>query len=140
MTNSVGIVVPAYDPAPARLERYVEDLRTVLAPETIRVELDAPDRERVRRLSETDVDLAVSDERRGKGAAVMAGFDALDADIYAYADADGSIPSAALAAVFRRFLGDAFAFIARRMLPTRCRDYQCGTKAVDADIPITYDR
>ncbi|ELZ04521.1 glycosyltransferase [Natrialba aegyptia] len=162
MTDSLGVVIPAYDPDPLALSRYLTAVRTALNPETVRVELDQPTESHVELLSESSIDLNTSRDRRGKGAAIAAGFDALDTDIYVFADADGSIPVSSLdeivreiragdsevcigsrrhpsseilapQAVGRRFLGSLFAVVARRILPTRCRDYQCGAKAVRAD-------
>ena len=161
MSDSLGVVVPAYDPDVPTLERYVADLRAVCDPATVRIELDAPRQADVDRLREVAA-VNVSTARRGKGSAVMAGFDALDTDLLAFADADGSVPAASLAdvvrqlrddradvsigsrrhpsseivahqTVVRRLLGDAFAAVAGRVLPTHCRDYQCGAKAVRAE-------
>jgi len=107
------------------------------------------------------VDCHVVRRRRGKGGAVTAGFEALSTDVYAFADADGATPASSLADVLapvcdgdadlaagsrrhpdsvvrshqtfaRRFLGDGFAWIARRLLDAELYDYQCGAKAVTA--------
>jgi len=158
MGESVGVVIPAYDPDILTLERYITDIRKVLDPETIRVEIDTPRQSHVDRLSQV-AEVNASTSRRGKGAAIMSGFDALDTDILAFADADGSVPAASLDSIIqqiaegtadvsiasrrhpashivahqtivRRLLGDVFAVAARTMLPTQCRDYQCGAKAV----------
>jgi len=160
--HSIGVVIPAYSPDIQRLEQYIEDIDRRLGPATVRVEIDAPRPDHVERLEESADAVNVSHDRRGKGGAIMAGFDALETDILVFADADGSIPAPSLAAVVRqisdgtadvsiasrrhptsnivahqtvarRFLGDAFAYVARMMLPTECRDYQCGAKAVSAD-------
>lgn len=160
--SSLGIVIPAYDPDVFILEQYIRDVRQLLEPETIRIELDTPHQAQIERLEATADDLNVASNRRGKGAAVMAGFDALKTDVLAFADADGSVTAESLhdvvqqireetgdvsiasrrhpsshivthQTVIRKLLGDAFAFAARRMLPTQCRDYQCGAKAVRAD-------
>ncbi|WP_435063578.1 glycosyltransferase [Halobaculum sp. EA56] len=168
MQPTVGVVVPAYDPDPGRLRSYLRALRGTIDPAEIRVELDAPpgaagaptDRGSLR-LPE-GVDLRVVRRRRGKGAAVTAGFEALSTDVYAFADADGATPADSLADVIapviadeadlaagsrrhpdadvrshqtfaRRFLGDGFAWIARRLLDAELYDYQCGAKALSAD-------
>lgn len=160
MGDAVGIVVPAYDPDLSTLERYIDSIEAVLDPAVIRVEFDVPEPGQVERL-EAVADVNVSPSRRGKGSAIMAGFDALETDVLAFADADGSVPAASLATivrqitggmadvsigsrrhpastvvthqtVVRRLMGDVFAAAARRMLPTHCRDYQCGAKAVTA--------
>lgn len=162
MNDSLGVVIPAYDPDRRILNQYITTIRTALDPETIRVELDQPCESHLEALSDRAIDLNSSQNRRGKGAAITAGFDALNTDIYAYTDADGSVPSSSLddvvreirdgsadvcigsrrhpsseivahQTVGRRFLGDLFAFGARRILPTQCCDYQCGAKAVSAD-------
>ncbi|WP_081909161.1 glycosyltransferase [Haloferax prahovense] len=159
--SSVGVVIPAYDPDLLTLERYIENIRQVLSPDVIRVEIDSPRKSHVERLDEI-VEVNASTSRRGKGSAIMEGFDALDTDILAFADADGSVPAPSLddivyqikqgttdvsiasrrhpssnivahQTVVRRLLGDAFAFAARKMLPTQCRDYQCGAKALTAE-------
>lgn len=158
---SVGVVVPAYAPDILTLEQYVGEIRATFDSVTVRIELDAPRQAHVDRLSETADELNASTTRRGKGGAIMDGFDALadTHDLLAFADADGSVPAESLhdvvrqvtegtadvsiasrrhpssriidhQTVVRRFLGDAFARAARWMLPTQCRDYQCGAKAV----------
>jgi hypothetical protein len=164
--RSLGLVVPAYQPDVDRLTAYVRACRERLSPAAVRIELDAPDAGTADALREAlpGVTVAVASERRGKGAAVTAGFEALvDAvDVLAFADADGSTPPGSLAAVVapvleqradlaigsrrhphatvighqtlaRRRLGDAFAWLARRLLDARCYDYQCGAKAVSAE-------
>lgn len=159
MAKTVGIVIPAYKPDIDLLEKYINDLRQRLNPETIRVELDSPDKNHVPIL-EKIAEVNTSQERRGKGAAIINGFDDLETDILAFADADGSIPVESVDDVIRqikngtaqvsissrrhpsseivthqtfvrRFLGDVFAFAAQKILPTKCRDYQCGMKAID---------
>jgi len=166
MPADLGLVVPAYRPDPGRLRRYARGLVAELDPARLRIELDAP-RPPVRDAAaglaaELDaVELRAVDSRRGKGAAVTAGFEALAPDVstLAFADADGSTPPGSVAAVVapvgagradlavgsrrhpdalvrghqtlaRRRLGDAFAWLARRLLDARLYDYQCGTKAV----------
>ncbi|MDR9381099.1 MAG: glycosyltransferase [Natronomonas sp.] len=156
---SIGITIPAYDPDMLRLEQFIDDIEEVLDPEIVRIEIDAPRRTHVDRLEDAVDVVNVSNERRGKGGAITEGFDALETDIFMFADADGSVPASSLRHVLqqtidgtadvsigsrrhptsnivahqtiaRRFLGDTFAFVARKMLPTECRDYQCGAKAV----------
>jgi hypothetical protein len=161
--TSLGVVVPAFRPDVGRLEAYLRDLVAVIDPAALRVELDdpAPDTEAALR----DLDLAplsvhTARDRRGKGAALTAGFEALDTDRLAFADADGSTPASELGRVVdaladadlavgsrrhpdatvvghqtlaRRFLGDGFAWLARRLLAADLHDYQCGAKAITAD-------
>lgn len=161
MARSVGIVVPAYDPDVDRLTAYVEALRS-LDPATIRIELDAASDAVRDALAGIDATVNAVPERRGKGAAVTAGFEALETDVYAFVDADGSTPvesvhevlapvvdgEADLAAGSRRHpdsvvehsqshvreaLGDAFAWLARQTLSVALYDYQCGAKAITAE-------
>lgn len=159
---SVGLVIPAYNPDVLRLEQYITEIKSSVNPEKIRIEIDVPSQDTINRLIEI-VDCVNSvDKRRGKGAAVTNGFDQLDTDVIAFADADGSVPAPSInniisqiistdtdvsigsrrhpsseiishQTVLRRLLGDGFAFIARYMLPTQCHDYQCGAKAASAD-------
>jgi glycosyltransferase involved in cell wall biosynthesis len=161
MVRSLGIVVPAYDPDVERLASYVEMLAE-LEPATIRIELDDPSADVLDAVAALPVTVAVSQRRRGKGAAITAGFEALDTDVYCFVDADGSTDiesvervvepvlagSANLAVGSRRHpdaavsnsqshlrgsLGDCFAWLARRALPVALHDYQCGTKAIDTE-------
>jgi len=176
MQPTVGVVVPAYHPDPGRLRTYLHAIRETIDPDELRVELDlpngtdsvdatasesvAPDAAAPFDLPD-DVDCRVVYRRRGKGAAVTAGFEALSTDAYAFADADGATPAQSLADVIapvcdgdadlaagsrrhpdsvvrshqtfaRRFLGDGFAWIARRLLDAELYDYQCGAKAITA--------
>jgi hypothetical protein len=159
MSKTVGVVVPAYHPDPERLRAYLREIREEIAPETVRVELDAPEP------GSADLDLPewadcnVVRRRRGKGGAITAGFEALSTDVLAFADADGATPADSLSDVIapvesgsatlsvgsrrhpesdvrshqtfaRRFLGDGFAWIARRLLDASLYDYQCGAKAI----------
>ncbi|QZY00589.1 glycosyltransferase [Halobaculum rubrum] len=174
MQPTVGVVVPAYHPDPGRLRTYLRAIRETIDPAELRVELDLPDgADSVDADSAAasdasvpfdlpdEVDCRVVRRRRGKGAAVTAGFEALSTDVYAFADADGATPAASLADVIaptcdgdaalaagsrrhpdsvvrshqtfaRRFLGDGFAWIARRLLDAELYDYQCGAKAITA--------
>ncbi len=161
--TSPGVVVPAFRPDIDRLEAYLRALADELDPAALRVELDAPDAETETALRGLDIPtLTVHSvpERRGKGAAVTAGFEALSTDRLAFADADGSTPADELGRVVaslasadlavgsrrhpdatvvghrtfaRRFLGDGFAWLARRLLEANLYDYQCGAKAITAD-------
>ena len=165
----VGIVIPAYDPDPTRLQRTVEQLLERLAPAVIRIELDCPDAATsaaVARLCERDpsVSLGTASCRRGKGAAVAAGFDAVatETDVVAFVDADGATDADAVAALtttaaqtqqlvvgsrhhpaarivrqqrpLRRLLSWAFIVLAGTVLPVRLGDYQCGAKALPTTV------
>jgi len=159
MSRSVGIVVPAYRPDVPALKSYVATLREAVDPAEIRIELDAPDDRTVEALRTLEVTVNTAPYRRGKGAAITAGFEAMETDVLAFADADGATPASSLAGVIepvvadradlaagsrrhpdadvqshqtfaRRFLGDGFAWFARRMLDAELYDYQCGAKAI----------
>ena len=162
MTRSVGVVIPAYHPDVDRLGAYVRALRHAVDPEEIRVELDAAAPAVRDRIASLPVTLNEATARRGKGAAITAGFEALSTDVLAFADADGSTPAPSIAdvvapvadgeadlaagsrrhpdatveshqTVARRHLGDGFAWLARRLLDVHLYDYQCGAKALTAD-------
>ncbi|MFW5949300.1 MAG: glycosyltransferase [Halolamina sp.] len=162
MSRSVGVVVPAYRPDVDRLSRYVRALDERLEPAELRIELDDPAPGDAEALADLPATVNVADRRRGKGAAITEGFDALSTDVRAFSDADGSTPADSIADVIdpvergefdvaagsrrhpsatveshqktlRRFLGDAFAWLARRLLDPDLYDYQCGAKAVSAN-------
>ncbi|KPN30747.1 glycosyltransferase AglD [Halolamina pelagica] len=162
MSRSVGVVVPAYRPDVDRLSRYVRALDERLAPAELRIELDDPGPGDSEALADLPATVHVADRRRGKGAAITEGFDALSTDVLAFADADGSTPADSVADVvdpvesgefdlaagsrrhpeatvqshqktLRRFLGDGFAWLARQLLTPDLYDYQCGAKAVSAN-------
>lgn len=162
MGPSVGIVIPAFRPNLDRLESYVTALQNTIEPATILVELDEPRPSVEVAIRHLPVALSVSPARRGKGAAITAGFERLDTDVLAFADADGATPAPSIAAVVsavrdggsemavgsrrhpdatieshqtyaRRWLGDGFAWLARRMLTVHLHDYQCGAKAITQD-------
>ena len=158
----LGIVVPAYDPDVGRLRSYVQALAATFESATIRIQLDGPEPGVQEALDDLPAVVNVSPVRRGKGAAITQGFEALDADVLAFADGDGSTPPESLSAVIdpllagkadlsvgsrrhpdaeigshqtyaRRWLGDAFAWLARRLLDATLYDYQCGAKAITRD-------
>ncbi|WP_459195038.1 glycosyltransferase [Halosimplex sp. J119] len=162
MSASVGIVVPAFRPDVDRLSSYVRSLDAELDPETIRIELDDAEEEVAAALADLPATISVSPYRRGKGAAITAGFEALETDVLGFVDADGSTAPEEFADVVaaitdggadvavgsrrhpdseitshqtfaRRFLGDGFAWLARRMLDADLYDYQCGAKAITAE-------
>jgi glycosyltransferase involved in cell wall biosynthesis len=161
-TDSIGIIIPAYNPDITTLKQFIREVRDELAPEIIRVEIDIPRQTHINQIEEAADVVSVATTRRGKGGAVMDGFDALETDILTFADADGSVPAESVddvvqqiregradvslasrrhpssnivshQTIVRRLLGDVFALVARMMLPTQCRDYQCGAKAVRDD-------
>ncbi len=159
MTAAVGVVVPAYRPDVDRLAEYVDALHESLDAATIRVEVDAPENDVTAALADLPVEVNAVPKRRGKGAAITAGFEALDTDVLAFTDADGSTPADDFADVVapvwdgdadlsvgsrrhpeatvashqtlaRRYMGDGFAWLARRLLDVPLYDYQCGAKAI----------
>lgn len=153
--NSVGIVLPAYKVDPEKLNEYIDRLQNVLSPDEIIIEYDQP--ENTRDIS-SNVNLQTFDRRRGKGAAIIHGFNELESDILLFADSDGSVPvenlkdlvkaiegGADLAVGSRRhpnaesgyhqtyvrkILGDLLAKIAGTLLEPDLYDYQCGAKAI----------
>jgi len=156
--TDVGIVVPAYGPDTELLSSYVESLVDTLDAR-IRIELDDPAPGAEDELEGLPATVDAVSVRRGKGAAITAGFEALDAEVLAFVDADGSTPADSVADVVaavasgdaglavgsrrhpdsdvqthqtfaRRRLGDGFAWFARRMLDAELYDYQCGAKAI----------
>ncbi|WP_253738724.1 glycosyltransferase [Halohasta salina] len=162
MSDALGVVIPAYEPDVDALAASVGAIRSALDPVTVRIEIDAPSESTLARVEPLADELGVARRRRGKGGAIMDGFDELSTAVLAFVDADGSVPAASLAdivdhvrqradtvaigsrrhpearivdhqTVGRRLLGDAFAVSARKLLPTACYDYQCGAKALRAE-------
>lgn len=159
MAPSVGIVVPAYKPDPNQLAAYLDAIDRELSPAALHVELDAAPESVLDRLSTTPATVRAVPDRRGKGAAITAGFDRLGTDILAFVDADGSTATPALGQILapvrngradlavgsrrhpdasvtihqsrvRRRMGDALVKVARAFLPVALYDYQCGAKAI----------
>lgn len=156
--RTLGIVIPAYEPDLDLLVAYLEELDAQLAPDRIRVELDAGTPEMEKILTALGADVHRVDQRRGKGQAITDGFDALDTEILLFLDADGSttVPSvdklmgpmrggADVSVGSRRhpdaeirseqgsirgLLGDALVHLARTVLGVDLHDFQCGAKAV----------
>lgn len=155
--DELGLVLPVYKPNVERLVRYADELRTRLDPAVLRVELDAPSPDVPRRLEKAGLHVHASEQRRGKGAAITDGFDALDTEILAFVDADAStaVPSvqrivdtvgngASVAvgsrrhpdsevtdrALHREVLSWGLGFLARLFFDVTLRDYQCGAKAL----------
>lgn len=160
MSATVGLVIPAYRPALDRLERYVADLQDAIDPAEIRIELDDPERGVDAFADRVEATVATAPTRRGKGLAITAGFEALDADVLAFVDADGSTapesvsdlveavtaggadvavgtrrhPGAQVATSpgpTRRLLSAGFVRLARVTTGLRLSDFQCGAKALD---------
>lgn len=159
--RSLGVVIPAYQPDVPQLREYVHKIDQALNPASVLVELDSPDRDTVAALRSAPARMEVVSRRRGKGAAITAGFEQLDTDILLFADADGATPveslvdiaepvrqhTAGLAVgsrrhpaadiadeqtVLRQFLGDGFSWLAGALLSVTLHDYQCGAKAINA--------
>jgi len=155
---SVGIVVPAFRPDVDQLGAYVADLRAEIDPDTVRIEVDDPSEAVAAALVDLPAAVNVSPYRRGKGKAITSGFEELETDVLAFVDADASTPASELGSILevveeradlavgsrrhpdatitshqtfaRRFLGDGFAWLARRLLDADLYDYQCGAKAL----------
>lgn len=162
MAATLGLVIPAFRPDVEQLSEYIENLVAECDPTEIRIELDSPDDDVVAALADLPATVASVPYRRGKGAAITAGFEALETDILGFVDADGATPASEFAHVLaaltkgkadlavasrrhpearvathqtfaRRFLGDSFAWLGRRFLPVDLYDYQCGAKVLTAD-------
>ena len=162
MSSTVGVVVPAFRPDIQELRRYVTAIDETLEPETVVIELDSPEDGVEAQLADLPAAVETVPYRRGKGAAITAGFEYLETDILVFADADGSTPADSLASVVdpvssgaadlavgsrrhpdsevashqtfaRRFLGDGFAWLAGTLLTVSLYDYQCGAKAITAE-------
>ena len=161
--STLGVVVPAFRPDRRRLEAYLRAVAEELQPDALRVEIDDPNPAVLDDINAFDIptlEINAVPYRRGKGAAVTAGFEALDTDRLAFADADGSTAASELRRVVdalddadmaagsrrhpdarvtshqtlaRRYLGDGFAWLARRLLDADLHDFQCGAKAVSAE-------
>lgn len=160
MSRSVGVVLPAYRPDMDQLGTYIAAIDDALAPQTIVVELDSPRDGVPVQLRSLPIEVHTVPYRRGKGAAITAGFERLETDVLAFVDADGSTPVNSLERILdpvidsrtdlavgsrrhpdatvathqtfaRRFLGDGFAWLAGQLLDARLYDYQCGAKAID---------
>jgi glycosyltransferase involved in cell wall biosynthesis len=160
--QSIGVVVPAYRPDVDQLQDYVERLDERLDPASILIELDAPRKETLTALDGTVGRVETAQSRRGKGAAITTGFERLETDVLAFADADGATGVDSFEAVLdpvvhgngdlavgsrrhpdadiqnqqtllRKLLGDGFSWLAGTLLSARLHDYQCGAKAIDAE-------
>lgn len=155
---STGIVIPAYRPDIPVLKEYVKQIDKKINPEVIVIELDGFD-ECPAQIDNAPATVNVVSERRGKGSAITSGFEKLNTDTLAFADADGSTPPSELYNIIstleknkwdlvvgsrrhqkstitsqspaRQQLGDGFAWIARRLHPITLYDYQCGAKAIN---------
>jgi hypothetical protein len=159
MGKTVGIVIPAYKPTVSRLVSYASSLLYEVDSSKVHIELDDPADEIDLSATSLPAAISVNREsrRRGKGAAITHGFETLDTEYLAFSDADGSTPVESVKEVvsglsetdlcvgsrrhpdavieahqtiFRRLLGDGFAWIARKLLDVQLFDYQCGAKAI----------
>jgi hypothetical protein len=155
----VGIVIPAYKPDPSQLVSYASSLLDGVDAAVVHIELDDPTGDVDIDETSVSEDISINKEsyRRGKGAAITHGFEKIKTEYLAFTDADGSTPVESVKevvsglssthvcvgsrrhpdaiieahqTVFRRFLGDGFAWSARRLLDVQLSDYQCGIKAI----------
>lgn len=161
MSRSVGLVIPALNPAIPRLNRYLDELRETVDPDAIRIELDDPTGEHAGLADQLGTDVAIATERRGKGLAITAGFEALETDILAFVDADGSTAPSSVASLLaplaadeadlavasrhrpesvvigrsstRRTMSRSFARFAGLATGLGLSDFQCGAKAITAE-------
>jgi hypothetical protein len=103
--RTVGVVVPAYHPDLDLFTGYLSAVNDVLSPAVLRVELDDARPATLDALRDLPFSVEVNavEARRGKGAAITAGFEALAprVDVLVFADADGSTPAGSLADVVR---------------------------------------
>ena len=155
-----SVVVPVYAEDPVTWTGLVDDLLTAGWDEVV-VCADAPDDEAKAALDRVaewpDVRLSVSETRRGKGGALVAGLEAASADVIGYVDADGAVAVRELNCVyrlverghadvavgsrgvpgngrdgqstFRRTLASSYRWLARRVTGVPVQDFQCGAKA-----------
>lgn len=161
MSESVGLVVPALRPDVPRLRTYLRELEEAVDPAVIRIELDAPSDDCIEEITALDVEVSISPVRRGKGRAITAGFDALETDVKAFVDADGSTAAPSVATLVqsvtggsadlavgsrrhrgatvtgrsprRRIMSGTFATVAAVITGIHLTDFQCGAKAIGAD-------
>lgn len=162
MASDLGIVIPVFQPDIEQLAAYVHALDDQLTPETIHIELDAPQSGIPEALSKLPASINTVKHRRGKGAAITAGFETLNTDLLAFVDADGSTLIDAFANVVapvqegqadlaigsrrhpeaeviihqtfvRQHFGNVFARLARQLLSPSLYDYQCGAKVISAN-------
>tara|TARA_A100001037_G_C15078143_1_gene602826 strand:- start:83 stop:790 length:708 start_codon:yes stop_codon:yes gene_type:complete len=163
MKNSIGVVIPAYNPNLKTLEGYVRDLDKVLCPDVILIEIDDPSELVLSQMGGISARFEVSDRKEGKGAAITRGFNKLKSDILVFVDADGSISAKSVKKVcdsiikldvdlavgsrrhpdsnikfhqgnIRKLLGDGFSVLSRVLLEVKLHDYQCGVKAIDRKV------
>lgn len=163
MSDTFGLVIPAFDPDLRQMVDYVCSLQETFENDIeIRIELDSPRKNIEQRLGDIPVTLNIASYRRGKGAAITDGWEAMDTDILAFADADGSTPAVEVKSILedvatggtdlsigsrrhpdatvhtnqtygRRYMGDTFAWLARTVLGMDIYDYQCGAKAISLE-------
>lgn len=161
MSQSVGIVVPAFRPNPSQLKAYLESLEQTVDPDTIRVELDDPNGAYTELAASLEVEVSSVPRRRGKGLAITTGFEALETDVMAFVDADGSTVASSVVDILtplltgdaaisvasrhhpeasvsgrssmRRLMSGGFASLASQATGIDLSDFQCGAKAITDD-------
>lgn len=159
-TPTRSVVVPIYGEYPPLWMDLVERIVNAGWDEVILC-VDDPDEETTRALGRFDDDarivVSASDDRRGKGGALVDGFDVAAGDVLGFIDADGAVSVEELECVFglvangdadvavgsrgysghrrssQSLLRRAFAFgygmLARRATGVPVYDFQCGVKA-----------
>lgn len=130
-TEHLGVVIPAYKPNGDRLIAYVKDLVETVQPARVRIELDSPSPGLPTRLREavpSTVDVATASDRRGKGAAITAGFESLvqsaDVEVLGFLDADASTPVEAFQRVLEALTTADVAVGSRRHPDARVENHQ----------------
>ncbi|WP_158058214.1 glycosyltransferase [Halorussus halophilus] len=155
-----AVVLPIYDEPVESWVGLVEELLAADWDEVV-VCADDPGWSGSKALRDIDgeerVTLSVSDDRRGKGGALIDGLDASDADVIGFVDADGAIDVQELACLYRvvesgdadvaigsrgisrerragqstlrRAFAAGYSALARRATGVPVRDFQCGAKA-----------
>lgn len=160
ISQSIGVVLPVYRIPEKTVVSYIDDINRVLSPESIILEVDCEDEFAEGLELPDNVERSLSNSRRGKGKAVSEGFNKLETDAYIFLDADASVPAESALrivenlkssdmvvgtrrgggskveheSVMRRFLGDMLVLLAQRTLDVSLTDYQCGAKAMRAEV------
>lgn len=128
---NLGLVIPAYKPDATRLVRYVQTLVDGLDSAHIRIELDKPSPSLTDQLKTSvppGVDVATASNRRGKGAAITAGFESLvkttDVEVLGFLDADASTPVDQFQRVLKGLTDAEISVGSRRHPDAQVKDHQ----------------
>jgi glycosyltransferase involved in cell wall biosynthesis len=159
--EKVGLVLPVFQPNVQRVDRYARGLLETIEPAHLRIELDMPREGETEALDVPGVEVNAASARRGKGQAIMDGFEALDTDILAFADADASTSVGSVHRIvqqvaegddvavgsrrhpeadvegrsaLREVLSSGLVVLAHGFFDVRLSDYQCGAKALRREV------